>query len=1348
MSSVVGSGKQGSSVVNHLVTRTIGPHPVIRATIGGVIVDCLVDSGSQVSMVEESFFKQHMQPRFPYDGNTCSWLTITAANGLTIPYVGVAEMDVEIDGATIERRGIIVVRRPPTVVDGKRVPGLLGSNVLQHFPEFRSLLNKKETGFVRVAGTSDIMIPANSQCAVAVTAPALGDSVVEPLSSPLPGNIILPSSVVRASGTSISVTVYNPRAMDVWLRPKTRLGIISSVAVEDDNIQVDLCNGGISVRVNEVNHVTHDTRRIEGLDISGLDDHPLQGKVAELFEKYRSVFAAKDDIPGRFRSVQHHIPLDGGHVRAQPYRRVPWTQMEELRQHIRQLLSKDIIRPSTSPYSSPVVLVRKKSGELRMCVDYRGLNARTIKDAYPLPRIEESLDALNGAAIFSTMDLQSAYYQVEIAEEDKAKTAFTTPVGLFEFNRMAFGLCNAPATYQRLMQDMFRDDIFRVLLVYLDDILVYSRSVEEHIERLEMVFRKLQEQGLKLELKKCKFFQKKVTFLGHEISATGIATATDKIQAVTDWPVPKTTKDVRSFLGFCSYYRRFVKGFAQLAKPLHQLLSDCEPGKACRRRKSVSVETRWSEDASLQHAFDTLKHAMTNTPVLGFADFSLPFVVETDASNDGLGAVLSQVQNGKSKVIAYVSRGLRGGEKNMNNYSSKKLELLALKWVVAEKLRDYLYGAHFTVYTDNNPLTHVLTQKKLPALEQRWVNALASFNFDIKYRPGKTNANADGLSRKPHPIEETDVISSCMASALTCTAMPMELQSTIMHNTQLGEDVKCSTVDVSSTLPGYQRGDIIRMQAEDVGISTVMKFHEIDRRPTHRERQEIPKTAAAWLKQQHNVTSRNGLAYRCTKDVSGNQVLQLLVPECFQKEVLQGLHDNAGHQGGERTEALIRERFYWPGIRTSVIEWLASCKRCTLAKMPYKPVRTPMESILATRPLEVVCMDFTKLERAGGKEDVLVITDTFTKFTVAVATKDQTAQTTAKAFVHEWLCKYGTPARIHSDQGANFEDKVICHLCTMYGMKKSRTTPYHPQGNGQTERFNRTLHGLLRSLPEEKKRRWPEYLQELVYSYNVTPHASTGHSPFYLMFGRHARLPVDLQFDIDIPVEGGNDDPESWVSLHQQRLQEVYATVNRRLQQAATTRKLAFDRKATDQPIPIGTLVYVRNHPAGRNKIQDAFKDRVYRVVSRHGQHNVYTVEPADGFGLPRTVGRAELKITERPLFPEDIQPARSRSRATTPRIRRTRPYARDCSSSSDDGVIAVADAWSATPPNVSPLVSSVTSSSDTSDEKEVVPRRSGRRTAGYHSNVHREPRSCRHPRAGHCNNCNVRLRVEDSVLW
>ena len=247
---------------------------------------------------------------------------------------------------------------------------------------------------------------------------------------------------------------------------------------------------------------------------------------------------------------------------------------------------------------------------------------------------------------------------------------------------------------------------------------------------------------------------------------------------------------------------------------------------------------------------------------------------------------------------------------------------------------------------------------------------------------------------------------------------------------------------------------------------------------------------------------------------------------------------------------------------------------------------TKMESILATRPLEVVCLDFDKLERACGKEDVLLITDVCLKFTVAVAAKDQTAKTTAKALIQEWLSNHGTPAQIHLDRGPNFESQLIQELCQYYGIKKSRTTAYRPQGNGVVERFNRTMHDLLRSLPPEKKRRWPEYLNDVVYSCNVTPHASTLLSPFYVMFGRHPRLPVDLMLPTARSDREAPGSQDSWMTLHQQRLQEAYKTVSRRLGQAADKRKKIFDRKARDASLEVGTRVYLRNNPAGRNKIQ------------------------------------------------------------------------------------------------------------------------------------------------------------------
>ena len=370
-----------------------------------------------------------------------------------------------------------------------------------------------------------------------------------------------------------------------------------------------------------------------------------------------------------------------------------------------------------------------------------------------------------------------------------------------------------------------------------------------------------------------------------------------------------------------------------------------------------------------------LKDALTSAPVLGFADFSIPFVLETDASDEGLGAVLSQVQDGRSRVISDASRGFLGAERNMENYSNKKLEILALKWAVTEKFRDYLHRAHFTVYTDKNPLTHIMTRKRLSALEQRWVNALAGYNFTIKYRPGKHNTNADGLSRRPQIPVTSDEVSSYMASVLGCTPLSLPLQKTILEAEPLLEldqqAVPRPEVELPSTLPGYTVAGIAQLQQGDPGIFAMLRFHQQGRCPSVQEGQALPKEAKKWLSIAKYVALQNGMAYQATIGQAGEQRLQLLTPPELQECVLDSLHEGEGHQGAEHSGLLISEWFLWPGLRTSVQDWIARCRRCALAKM----------------------------ERACGKEDILVITDVYSKFTVAVATKDQTAKTTAKAFI-------------------------------------------------------------------------------------------------------------------------------------------------------------------------------------------------------------------------------------------------------------------------------------------------------------------------------------------------------------
>ena len=367
---------------------------------------------------------------------------------------------------------------------------------------------------------------------------------------------------------------------------------------------------------------------------------------------------------------------------------------------------------------------------------------------------------------------------------------------------MPFGLCGAPATFQRVMQTIFRDELLQVLIVYLDDIIVFSKNIEDHHQRLELVFQKLRQHGLKIEPKKCQFFCPKVTYLGHVVSADGVATDPAKTEVVTNWPEPKTLKGLRSSLGFASYYREFVPRFAQIAKPFHELVAHLYDGGKRGKQRNRQIGELWGKPC--QEAFVALKTALSSPPVLAYPIYTEPFVVEVDASNDGLGAVLSQEQDGKIRPIAYASRGLRGAEKNMENYSSRKLELLALKWAVTETFLEYLISSTFTVLTNNNPLTYLQTKGKLKAVEQRWASELASFSFGIKYRAGKNNANADALSRVRRDGNETcdvEQVEATLASTFESTALPEEFRADLLNSVTFLADHRAVHTAQIATVP-------------------------------------------------------------------------------------------------------------------------------------------------------------------------------------------------------------------------------------------------------------------------------------------------------------------------------------------------------------------------------------------------------------------------------------------------------------------------------------------------------------------------------------------------------------------
>lgn len=623
------------------------------------------------------------------------------------------------------------------------------------------------TGTVRVRGKQVVRIPGGVMKLVAGTCSQQfsGQGVLfEPPESGLPAGLLASPCLVQVVRGTVYVPVVNVGTTEVLLYPRTSLGILGVAQVVSLPAGVTEVEPTL-VTISSLAAVPSISDRIESLDLSALPDQEQTG-VRSLLYKYQSVFSAHDGDLGCTNLISHDIPLlDDVPVR-QRYRRIPPSEYEAVKAHINQLLESQVIRESSSPYASPIVLVRKKDGSLRMCVDYRPLNGKTRKDAFPLPRIEESLDALSGARWFSTIDLASGYNQVPVLEKDRPKTAFCTPFGLFEFNRMPFGLCNAPSTFQRLMQRMFGDQQGQSLLLYLDDIVIYSSSVEQHLQRLEMVLGRLQKEGLKAKLEKCAFLQQEVGYLGHVISSQGVSTDPKKIEAVANWRRPSQVSELRSFLGFASYYRRFVNGFAKLAGPLHQLVAELA-GTKPRKGSGQALGAAWTPQC--EESFEALKSRLVSAPVLAYADFSRPFILEIDASYSGLGAVLSQETDSGIRPVAYASRGLRPTERNMSNYSSMKLEFLGLKWAMTEKFREYLLGHKCIVFTDNNPLSY-LQSSKLGATEHRWAAQLASFDFDIKYRSGRSNRNADALSRQHAPGSHQ------LSVSLLGTSVPISLQ--------------------------------------------------------------------------------------------------------------------------------------------------------------------------------------------------------------------------------------------------------------------------------------------------------------------------------------------------------------------------------------------------------------------------------------------------------------------------------------------------------------------------------------------------------------------------------------------
>ncbi|XP_062386073.1 uncharacterized protein LOC134073108 [Sardina pilchardus] len=1176
-----------------------------------------------------------------------SWLTLRGANGLDIPYTGYIVADFQVQGVVVPEKGVVVVRNH--CLGNHRA--LLGMNVISgcweqlfqnrkdqpprhtHIPEVRdwehiladchrihtARAQGEREDTARVSCRYALAIPAHSEALVWAKVPSRkhGQDVWVVVEPHLECKEV---EVARAIATvhrgRVPVRVRNTKPYPVHLHHHQGLARVTTVTPSQVVEGTDVCFTRVGPGVVEVG-VVH-TEQGLGMTAGRMPDHlcceSLQGEnldgnqqqqLQQLLDRWQHVFSTHDEDYGCTDVVKHQIPTGDVAPSRERYRPVPPTLYQEVRSLLRGMLEGGIIRESSSPWAAPIVLVQKKTGAWRFCVDYRKLNSMTKKDAFPLPRIEDSLTSLSQAAWYSTLDLASGYWQVQVEERDREKTAFTTPFGLFEWDRMPFGLCNAPATFQRLMQRCLGGQLVESTLVYLDDVIVFSPDFPTHLRHLEEVFRAMERYGLKLRPEKCQLFRQEVKFLGHCVSYQGVAPDPEKVSAVQEWQPPKTVKQVRSFLGFVGYYRRFIKDFSKIAKPLNELLVGTG-----RPRGRGSPTVTWGPECDA--AFQKLKAELLQAPILAYADFSQPFTLYTDASNAGLGAVLAQQQGGVERVIAYASRSLHPAERNDSNYSSFKIELLALKWALSEKFKDYLWGAKVMVVTDNNPLVHLHTAK-LGAVEQRWVAQLANYDYQIRYRPGREHTNADVLSRLP--------VAEKVPPAVTPSTQPEEgLLVAVIEAPGTDE----GAVPVGW---GWNPRQWAELQAEDPDLRVVHAYLERGALPPAEERRAQTQTVRQILSHWGKLSLQEGVLCRAIQDNATHEVmLQVVVPQPQIQALLKAYHTDMGHQGQERTLSLIRRNFYWLRMEESVSTFIQSCPRCTLHKK-RPDARAPLVPIVPKAPLHILAADFLTLSRPTDRyQNILVATDLFTKYAWAIPTSDQTAITTARALWSNVIQPFGCPETLHSDQGPNFEAKVVQELCQLYGCRKTRTTPYHPQGNGGCERFNQTLLGLLGTLEKEQQDRWVEYLPSLLQAYNNSVHSTTGYAPSYLMFGRHVRLPTDMLLGVAQPE--GAQSTTDWVGRHHQRLRYAYEKVTEHLGAAAAKNKRLYDRTAQDAPLLPGERVLVREHQRrGRGKLSDRWESGPYVVVGCPRPNvPVYTVRPEGRSGPDRVLHRNLLR--------------------------------------------------------------------------------------------------------------------------
>ena len=1117
-------------------------------------VRLLVDTGAAITVVSEQFYRDILSITHALKSKTVD--NIKTADGHTTPVVGFVSFPIIIGDKVYDCQASVVPNLAYNVVLGRDFLHNTGAIINvphkhitfdpQNNVAFADALNQPLSTDVQVASTCVI----ESNCEAIIPAylakpvgPIVGliDSVKEFQDT---CHLFAASTVVLPDEDNrVTFRLINPTDAPVLLHKGTSIGKFYELTTSDMIVPIQ---PDPVVSTIENIHTEKSLPTFQSTNLTDVENRRLN----VLLKQYEDVFATSRFDLGRTSIIRHKIDTGDARPIKQPPYRVSQKQKMEIESQIQTMLEQDVIKVSSSPWSSPVVLVKKKDGTTRFCVDYRKLNAVTRKDSYPLPRIDDALDALSGSKYFTTLDLQSGYHQVAMDTDSIEKTAFISHAGLYEYNVMSFGLTNAPPTFQRLMQRVLHGLDWKICLVYIDDVIIFSRTFEEHLSRLTAVFDRLREANLKLKPSKCHFANSSVDFLGFVVSSEGILPDPGKLHAVETFPVPSSVKEVRSFLGLCNYYRRFVKDFAKIASPLNRLT-----------RKSVPFV--W--DPCCDAAFQDLKNRLCSPPILAYPDFFQPFHLHTDASKSALGYVLGQSINGSERVVAYGGRELNLAE---TRYSTTEREALAVVDGI-KRYQPYLSCNKFYVHTDHSSLSWLMKVKDPTGRLARWALQLQQYDFQIIHRPGVQNGAADALSRRPYPlsVESQSVFAPLAALEHSCPS-PVNLHT---------------------------------LQRQDPDISAIISYLETTALPT-----DDAKARSLLLTIDSYYLDEAGILCHLwipRKRKQPSIYSQVVIPASLRHDLLMSCHKDptAGHLGHLKTYEKVRHRYYWHGMFKDIEHWCRTCIDCAMRKRPRHHHRAPLLPIPVEGPFDRLAMDILGPLPVthDGNRYILVFSDYYTRWPEAYALPSIEATRIAQLLIDEILARHSAPRTLLSDRGSNFLSSVVQAVCNIMNTRRLHTTAYHPQTDGLVERFNSTLCDGLSMYVSTHQKDWDKHLPLILFAYRVAPNATTGESPFYLLYGREPRLPLDVTLLLpDSNVSSSVAELRARLVSNLEESQKIIASNTQLAQQKM---KLQYDKNAAPVTFDIGSKVWVytpKNRKGLSKKLSHHYHGP-YRIVAK-----------------------------------------------------------------------------------------------------------------------------------------------------